>query len=233
MDTIRVCIADDHRMMREGLSLLLNSQHDIEVVGEALSHEMILESIPNLKPDILLLDTTMTQDCDIQSIMTLNDTSPETKIIMLSNQSKDECVHRALNDGARGFIVKQAASSEVAYAIRQVMHGNYYLSPIIQNRVIETYLEGTRTKPRGKRKSHNVYAGFNQLSEREKEVFHLLLEGHGSREISQLLEISPKTADKHRTSIFKKMGVENGTQLLNYAIRLKLIPSPLENGLLA
>ena len=144
---------------------------------------------------------------------------------MLSNQSQDECVHRALNDGALGFIVKQAASAEVAYAIRQVMAGNYFLSPIIQNRVIDTYLEGTRTKPRGRKKEHNKYNGYNRLSEREKEVFQLLLEGHGSREISQLLTISPKTADKHRTSIFKKIGVENATQLFHYAIELQLIPA--------
>ena len=225
MEKIQVFIADDHKMMREGLSLLLNSQPDIEVIGEAFSNERIKESVQNLKPDILLLDTALTQECEIKPITSLQDISPKTKIIMLSNQNLDQCVHRALNEGARGFIVKQAASAEVATAIRQVMDGYYYLSPIVQNRVIETYLEGTRTKPRGKRQGHNIYTGFNQLSEREKEVFQLLLDGQGSREISKLLNISSKTADKHRTSIFKKTGVENATQLLHYAIRLKLIPT--------
>ena len=223
MEMIRVLIADDQRMLREGLSLLLNSQADIEVVGEAFTQDVILENMQNLKPDILLLDTALLQLSEVKSITAINKTSTATKIIMLSSESLDECVHRALNEGARGFIVKQAPSSEVVNAIRQVMSGHYFLSPAIKDRVIETYLEGTRTKPRGRIKKHNNYAGFNQLSERENELFYLLLEGLSSREISQRLKISSKTADKHRTSIFKKTGVENSTQLLHYAIRLKLM----------
>ena len=225
MNVISVFIADDHRMMREGLSLLLNGQPDIKIVGEAFKKEIIQESIQNLKPDILLLDTALMQSREVRSIAALNKLSTATKIIMISSQNRDACVHRALNDGARGFIVKQAASSEVVNAIRQVMYGHYYLSPIILNRVIETYLEGTRTKPRGRNHAHNKYIGFNQLSEREKEVFYLLLEGISSKEISQQLDISPKTADKHRTSIYKKTGVDNSTQLLHYAINLEIAPT--------
>lgn len=223
MDKIQVFIADDHRMMREGLSLLLNSQPDIEVIGEAFDPEVIKKSLQNLKPDILLLDTALIQTLEIRSIVAFINSAPETKTIMMSSQSRDECVHQALNDGARGFIVKQAAGSEVANAIRQVMYGHYYLSPVIMSRIIETYLEGTRTKPRGRNKGHNKYFGFNQLSEREKEVFHLLLEGRSSKEISLILNISPKTADKHRTSVYKKTSVENSTQLLHYAISLDII----------
>jgi DNA-binding NarL/FixJ family response regulator len=224
MGKIRVFIADDHNMMREGLSLLLNNQPDIEVVGETFQRDMIEEGMQTLKPDVLLLDIVLIKTHEVRSIASLHKSSPETKIIMLANQFLDESVHRTLNSGARGFIVKQAASAEVAVAIRQVMDGHHYLSPAIMSRVIETYLEGTRTKPRGKRRDRNKYAGYNQLSEREKEIFQLLLAGLSSREISQNLNISSKTADKHRASIFKKTGVENSTQLLHYAIRLKLNP---------
>ena len=167
----------------------------------------------------------MVQSDKIKSIAALHKTAPKTKIIMLSSQTSGECVHRALNDGACGFIVKQAPSSDVVNAIHQVMDGHYYLSSSIQNRVIETYLEGARTKPR-KGKGHDKYSGFNQLSDREKEVFYLLLDGHSSREISTSLNISPKTADKHRSSIFKKTGVENSTQLLHYAIDRDIVPTP-------
>ena len=226
MDKIQVFIADNHKMMREGLSLLLSKQPEFKVVGEAFKRDAILESLKNLKPDVMLLDPDLVDLYEVHTIAALHETAPETKIIMLSNQDQDECVHRALKDGAHGYIVKQSPSSEVADAIRQVMAGNYYLSQKIQNRVIATYLEGKRTKPRGDDTEHSKYDGYNQLSEREKEVFTLLLEGHSSREISQLLEISPKTADKHRTSIFKKTGVENSTQLLHFAIRLKLRPTP-------
>ena len=233
MSKIHVFIADDHKMMREGLSLLLNNQSEFKVVGESSKLDDIVESLENLQPDVLLLDPDMVDLYEVRSIAALHETAPDTKIILLSNQCKDEYVHRALNDGAHGYLVKQSPSSEISEAIHQVMAGNYYLSPAIRNRVIETYIEGSRTKPRGVKKDQNIYKGYNQLSEREKEVFTLLLDGHSSREISQLLEISPKTADKHRTSIFKKTGVENATQLLRYAIRLKLIPPSLENGLLS
>ena len=163
------------------------------------------------------------QPHDVQSITALHESSPETKIIVLSDQNQENGVHSALKNGARGFLVKQAASSEVIDAIRQVVKGHYYLCPIVLNQVIETYLEGTRTKPRGRIKEHDKFAGFNQLSEREKEIFHILLTGLSSREISQSLKISSKTVNKHRASIFKKTGVENSTQLLHYAIRLGLI----------
>jgi DNA-binding NarL/FixJ family response regulator len=223
MKKIRVIIADDQTMMREGLSLLLNNHPDIEVVGELFDRNMIEAGIQSLKPDVLLLDATLIQPNDVGAITALYQSSPETKIIMLSDQNQGDGVHSALKSGARGFIVKQAASSEVAEAIRQVMNGHYYLCPIVLNRVIETYLEGTRTKPRGRIKEHNKFAGFNQLSEREKEIFQLLLTGLSSREISVHLKISSKTVDKHRASIFRKTGVENSTQLLHYAIRLGLI----------
>jgi DNA-binding NarL/FixJ family response regulator len=223
MKKIRVIIADDQTMMREGLSLLLNSQPDIEVVGELFDRDKIEESVQRLRPEVLLLDSSLLQHYGIRSITALHKSSPETKIIMLSDQNQGDGVHSALKSGARGFIVKQAASSEVAEAIRLVINGHYYLSPIVLNRVIETYLEGTRTKPRGRRNEHNKFAGFNQLSEREKEIFQLLLTGLSSREISVHLKISSKTVDKHRASIFRKTGVENSTQLLHYAIRLGLI----------
>ena len=225
MDKIQVFIADDHRMMREGLSLLLNSQPDIEVVGEAFDRDEIQQSIKSLHPSVMLLDTSLIQAAKIKSIAALHKIAPKTKIIMLSNQTRDEFVHKALNEGARGFIVKQAPSSDIVNAIHQVMYGHYYLSSTIQNRVIETYLEGARTKPRGKKNGRDKYAGFNQLSDREKEVFYLLLDGHSSREISQSLNISPKTADKHRSSIFKKTSVDNSTQLLHFAIDLELTPT--------
>ena len=223
MKKIRVIIADDQTMIREGLSLLLNSQPDIEVVGELFDRDKIEESVQSLKPEVLLLDSSLVQPHDVQSITALHQSSPETKIIMLSDQNQDDGVHSALKSGVSGFIVKQAASSDVAVAIRQVMKGNYYLCPIVLNQVIETYLEGTRTKPRGRIKEHDKFAGFNQLSEREKEVFQLVLAGLSSRDISQQLKISSKTADKHRARIFKKTGVKNSTQLLHYAIRLGLI----------
>ena len=224
MGKIRVFIADDQDMMREGLSLLLNNQPDLEVVGETFQRDMVEKGMQSLKPDVLLLDIVLVQNRDVGSIAALQTSSPETKIIIMANQCVDESVHRSLKSGVRGYIVKQAASEEVAVAIRRVMAGHYYLSAVIMDRVIETYLEGTRTKPRGRNRNDNKYAGYNQLSDREKEIFQLLLAGLSSREISQNLNLSTKTADKNRASILKKTGVANTTQLLRYAIKLELTP---------
>ena len=232
MGKIRVFIADDQDMMREGLSLLLNNQPDLEVVGETFQRDMVEKGMQTLKPDVLLLDIVLVQKHDVGSIASLQKSSPETKIIIMANQGVDESVHRSLKSGVRGYIVKQAASAEVAVAISRVMAGHYYLRAVIMDRVIETYLEGTRTKPRGRNRDDNKYSGYNQLSDREKEIFQLLLAGLSSREISQNLNFSTKTADKHRASILKKTGVANSTQLLHYAIKLGLSPGFKKNEII-
>ena len=224
---IEVFIADDKRLMREGLALLLNGESAIRVVGEAFRRDDLENGIQALKPDILLLDMTLVQSGEIPSIKDLTSFSPQTRIIMLSSESRDEHVHFALNEGALGFIAKESPSSEIISAINLVMNGHYFLSPPIMNRVIETYLEGTRTKPRGRNSNLHMYEGFNHLSDREKEVFYLLLEGQGSKEISRRLDISPKTADKHRSNIYRKVGVDNSTQLLHYAMKLQLVRSDM------
>jgi len=222
---VEVFIADDKRLMREGLALLLNGESAIRVVGEAFRCDEIQNGIEALKPDILLLDMALVESGEVPSIEGLHSFSPQTRIIMLSSESRDEHVHFALNEGALGFIAKQSPSSEIINAINLVMNGHYFLSPPIMNRVIETYLEGTRTKPRGSNSNLHMYEGFNHLSDREKEVFYLLLDGLSSKEISRKLEISPKTADKHRSNIYRKVGVENSTQLLHYAMKLQLVRS--------
>ena len=224
MEITNVFVADDHRMLREGLSIFLNSHPDIKVVGESFRGAEIEKCLQDAPPDVLLLDTALVQSGEIESVHSLHKMAPDTKIIMVSSHDRDECVHETLNDGAVGFIIKQARSQEIVEAIQQVMRGHYYLSPTIQNMVIATYLEGTRTKPRHQNKRHDKYAGYNRLSTREAEVFKLLLEGLSRKEISQKLEINPKTTDKHRASIFRKTGVENTTQLLHYALELKLLP---------
>ncbi len=214
-------------MMREGLSLLLEAEERFVVVGEDFHRAAIERGVEQLRPDILLLDTSLMESGEIVSVASLQELSPETRIIMLASLAWDESVHRFMNEGACGYISKQAPSSEIPKAIIQVMDGNYYLSPQILNRVVETYLEGTRTKPRGRNEDNHKYLGYNQLSEREREVFYLLLEGKSRKEISEELNISPKTADKHRANIYRKTRVENATQLLHYAMDLNLTRSSL------
>lgn len=228
MNKIRVLIGDDQAMLREGLAILLNNESDIEVLEEPFSLDNFAEVLRETSPDVLLIDLDLLASKKL-NLDELRELSPTTRIIILSSMDLDEYVHKTLNEGALGFISKQAPSSEVAEAIQRVNGGHYYLSPPILTRVIQTYLEGTRTKPRGD-KDNNKYLGYNKLSDREKEVFKLLLEGQSSRQISEDLDISPKTVDKHRASIFTKTGVENTTQLLHYAIDLELLPAARNSG---
>jgi len=221
MGPIRVIIADDHEMLREGLRLLLNGQPDIDVVGEAIDGVAAVELVRELKPDVLLLDIAMPKLSGLEAIGMVLDISPQTRVIMLSSHGKEAYVHQALNDGAWGYIVKGSPSAEVITAIRKAFKKQYYLSPDVQNRVIETYTSGRN--PRSTDQSHAEPSAYTQLSDREKQIFHLLIEGNSSNQIGELLCISPKTVDKHRASICRKINVENPIQMLHYAIRIGVV----------
>jgi two-component system response regulator NreC len=222
MSIIRVVIADDHTMLREGLRLLLSSQVDIEVVGEAIDGVNAIELVRALKPDILLLDIAMPKLNGLEAIKLLRDVSEQTRIIILSSHGKEAYVHQALNDGAFGYVVKGAPSTEVITAIRMANKAQYYLSPDVQTQLIETYKTTGDTSFK-ERKQDTERNGYPQLSDREKQVFHLLIKGNSSNQIGELLCISSKTVDKHRSSIYQKTSVDNPIQLLHYAIRIGII----------
>jgi len=224
-ERIRVVIADDHEMLREGLRLLLDSQPDIVVVGEAVDGVAAVELVRELKPDVLLLDIAMPKLTGLEALSVVLDTAPQTRVIMLSSHGKEAYVHQALNDGAWGYVVKGAPSAEVITAIRKAFKKQYYLSPDVQHQVIETYTSGRNPCP--KNPSHAEPSGYSQLSDREKQIFHLLIEGNSSNQISDLLCISSKTVDKHRASICRKINVENPIQMLHYAIRIGVVDPAL------
>ena len=229
MSIIRVVIADDHTMLREGLRLLLNSQTDIDVVGEATDGVNAVELVRSLKPDIILLDIAMPKLNGLEAISLLHDVSEKTRVIMLSSHGKEAYVHQALNQGAFGYIVKGAPSTEVISAIRMVNKSQYYLSPDVQTQLIETYKSSGEPSAR---QTNNTpeYNGYTQLSDREKQVFHLLIEGSSSIQIAELLCISSKTVDKHRASIYQKISVDNPIQMLHYAVKIGIIDPGLWQG---
>jgi len=216
---ISVILADDHEMLREGLRLLLATQEDIEVVGEAEDGLKAIELTRKLKPDVILLDISMPKLAGLEALVILRDVSPQTRVIMLSSHHKEAYIHQALEEGAFGYIVKGAPSSEVIMAIRKAAKAEYHLSPDVQAQVIAAYRAGNNVEQ----------SSYANLSEREKQIFHLSIGGNNSAQISELLCISSKTVDKHRASIYKKLEVENPVQMLHYAIRIGLLdPSLLE-----
>lgn len=213
---ISVVVTDDHTLLREGITILLKAQIDLEVVGEAKDGVEAVETVRATHPDVLLLDIAMPRMGGLDTIELVRQASPDTRIIILSRYEKEAYVHQALNAGALGYVVKGAPSSELLEAIRTVAKGKFYLSSQVQGSVIESYIESTRTQPQEN-------DSFNQLSDREKQIFHLLIQGNSSNQIGDLLCISSKTVDKHRANLSKKIGIDNPVKMVQYAIRNGII----------
>lgn len=215
MSVIKVLIADDHVMVREGLCQLLGTQPDIKVVGEASDGMEALEKAKTLRPDVLLLDIAMPVLSGLEAASLICQTVPETRVIILSMYEKEAYVHRALSAGALGYLLKGEPSDALLEAIRVVFKGRYFLSPKMTSGIIDVYLKN--------RKKELGASRYELLTEREKQVFLLLAEGNSSATVSDILCISPKTIEKHRANICKKIGLSNPIDMMKYAVRIGVI----------
>lgn len=216
MNSIKIVLADDHAILREGLSLLLKAQPDMEVVCEVSDGIEALDAVRAHHPDLLLIDIAMPNMNGLDTTRLVTQNSPDTGVIVLSRYEKEAYVHQALDAGARGYVVKGAPSSELLDAIRFVAQGKFYLSSKVQASVIESFVQNKREHPQEKE-------ALEQLSEREKQVFHLLIEGNSSNQIGEILCISRKTVDKHRANIAKKIGTENPIKMVQFAARTGIL----------
>ena len=220
MENIRLILADDHSILLDGLRLLLESKQDIEVVAEASDGVEVIEKVRQHRPDVLLLDIAMPELNGLEAVSIIKRISPDTQVVILSRYDKEAYVHQALSAGACGYVVKGAPSKELIDAIRHARRGKYFLSSQIQTNVIHSFLANTEEKPKANKH-------FSELSEREVQVFKLLVEGNSSRQISDILCISSKTVDKHRANIARKIGIENPIKMLQFAVRQGLIDPEL------
>jgi two-component system response regulator NreC len=212
--SMRVLIVDDHAVVRSGLRLLLETQADLEPVGEAGTARDAIFEARSLKPDVILLDVVLPDQSGLDVIKTLLHEEPETKVLMLSMQDDPRYVREAFAAGATGYVLKEAADTEVLAAIREVADGGRYVNPQLGARLVAADAEEQRR------------AAEDPLSEREREVLHLLALGHTNQEISKQLFISVRTAETHRAHIMQKLRLENREELVRYAIAQGL----LENG---
>jgi len=203
---IRVLIADDHAVVRAGLRLLLDAAEGIEVVGEAGSGEEAVRLTRSVKPDVVLMDVVMPGMSGIEATGPALDAAPETKVLVLSMQDDPNYVREAFEAGASGYVLKEAADSEVVQAVREVAAGHHYVHPTLGARLIAAEAEARRK------------ADSDPLSDREREVLRLLALGHTNQEIAKMLYISVRTAETHRSHIMTKLRLTTRAELVRHAI---------------
>ena len=215
MKKIKVLIVDDHTLVRAGIRALLKLAADIEVVGEASNGKETLDKIRKVIPDVVLMDLAMPVMGGLETTRRIRKEFPGVQVVVLTQYDDNEYVIPVIEAGARGFVTKMAAFSELATAIRTAFQGDSYLSPVAATALVEEW--------RQKTPSDGEQDPFKLLTDREREVFKLVAEGHTSREIAGILVISPKTVEWYKTCLMNKLNIHNKTDLIRYAIRKRVI----------
>jgi len=210
---IRVLIVDDHAVVRSGLRRLLDAEPDIETVGEAPNADRAVFEALEGKPDVVLLDLMMPEKGGIEGMPALLQAVPEARVLVLSMQDDPRYVRAAFEAGASGYVLKEAADTEVVAAIRAVSAGERYVHPALGAKLVEADAEERRR------------AEQDPLSEREREVLRLLALGHTNQEIAAQLFISVRTAETHRAHIMQKLSLSSRAELVRYALEHDLIES--------
>jgi two-component system, NarL family, response regulator NreC len=215
MTKIHILLADDHTILRAGLKMMLNAQPDMEVVGEASDGRQAIAETQRLQPDIILMDITMPEMNGIEATRQIKKLVPESRILILTMHEHDEYVFQALRAGASGYMLKEAADTELISALHIIQSGQFYLSPMAQSVLVGDYLQRVRI---GEEKD-----SYSSLTEREREILKLIAEGYTNTQIAERLVISPKTVDTHRTHIMDKLNLHSRAELVKYAMRRGLL----------
>ena len=209
---IRVLLADDHAMMRDGLQAMLEAAPDIEVIGSVGNGRDAVNKAITLKPDVIIMDVTMPEMNGIEAASLLRDKHPEIRIVMLSMHSSSEHVYRALSAGATGYLLKESSGEEIVTAVHTVHAGRTYMSSALQTLERRSPTRESGTGP------------LASLSTRERQVLQLVVEGRSSAEIAALVHLSPKSIDTYRSRLMKKLGISDVTGLVKFAIQHGLTP---------
>jgi two-component system response regulator NreC len=215
MPTIRVLLAEDHTIVRKGLRSLLEGKDEIDVVGEARDGREALRKTEQLHPDVVLIDIAMPGLNGIEATRQIKRRFPEISVLVLTMHDHPEYVRQMLHAGASGYVVKQAAPTDLLAAIEAVHRGESYLSPSLSKTVIQEYIHRSGTA--------NGTDSYDELTPRQREVLQLIAEEHTTREIAVMLGISVKTVETHRANLMSKLDIHSTAGLTQYAIRKGVI----------
>lgn len=215
MDKVRILLADDHNVMRNGLRLLLERQPNLAVVGEAADGRETVRLAEALNPDVVVMDIGMPNLNGIEATRQIVGAKPETAIVILSMHSDESYVIRALKAGARAYLLKDSAEGDLIAAIHAISDGKSFFSPAISRILVEDYMRQLEQK--------NVEDTYELLTAREREILQLLAEGKTNKEAAVMLNLSVYTVETHRTHILQKLNLHNVPELILYAVRKGII----------
>jgi two-component system response regulator NreC len=213
---VRILIADDHALVREGIMAFLGMAEDLEVAGEAADGVATIEQAKKLKPDVILMDINMPKLGGLEATVELRKALPDTKIIVLTQYEDAVYVRRFLKAGASGYLVKRAVGTDLITAIKAVMAGETYLHPSIAASVVGGYLGAQEGAPPPE-------DPYDQLTDREKQVLKLIAEGYTHKEMADILAISVKTAIAHQTNLCAKLNLHSRASLIKFAIQKGIV----------
>ncbi len=228
---IRVLLADDHEILRQGLKMLLSLQPEMQVVGEARTGREAVAMTQELKPDVVVMDISMPDMDGLEACYLIRNQQPATQVLMLTMHESEEYFLQALRMGAAGYLVKKAAPTDLHMAINAIAQGGAFLYPGLAKALIRAYAASPSSTPsalddlQAKAKASNLAQALHTLTHREMEVLRLVAEGRTNREIADQLMLSIKTVQAHRANVMEKLGLRDITHLVRFAVRHGLIAS--------
>jgi len=208
-----VFVVDDHPIVRQGLTLLINQEADLAVCGDAEEMQSALPAIQAASPDILIVDISLNGPDGLELLKNIRITSPRLPVLILSMHDESIYAERALRAGANGYIMKQEATDKVLVALRRILSGEIYVSERIANSMLQHYVRGSNPSQR---------SSISDLTDRELEVFRLIGEGHGTRQIAEILHLSVKTVESYQAHIKEKLSLRSARELVQHAVQWNL-----------
>jgi DNA-binding NarL/FixJ family response regulator len=206
----RILLADDHALIRHGIRNLISNNPALEVIGEVGDGEELLEYLEKQIPDLLILDISMPKLTGIEAVGKVKKLYPNIKILMLTMHKNKQYFYHAMSAGADGYLMKEDSDEELLLAIKRIQNGKSYLSPYLSQDFADDVISAYR---------NNRSSPFETLTKREREVLNLVVEGHTSKIMAEMLHLSPRTIDHHRANLLRKFDMKNSVDLVNFAVR--------------